>query len=406
MGKRRTLEYFEAEIASPQDLEIFTQRQEFASRGARVVPPLSLSHPIVEILGERETRTFLRDAWGRRHFMFRSPSGAGRFSRYVQSPTLGRLRGRRPFRVVHRAQAVHGGLRLLAQQFADWVGSPTSIDLFLTAPRATEEARWHWDPFDKFLIQLEGSGGIEIYESIGRDLLRGHTTPAFPHHSENTAVKCAEVMRGPGDVLYIPGGTPHRHFYTGGTSVFAPLWITPVTWYDVLSRGIEHALRACENDICFRQRVGSARLDATYFRRLKRAFVENIDDGLLDYCYHSVRIARETAAPNEARAHARSLATLGAHGERCELVRTHRQYYLHRLFGAWELMVHGRKFYVNPPDAANLRVLLERSRIGPQDLEKMKCSRTSVMKLLIDSRLFSAVPIPRTRRASRSEAGA
>jgi hypothetical protein len=178
-----------------------------------------------------------------------------------------------------------------------------------------------------------------------------------------------------------------------------------VTWHDVLSRGIEHALRSCENDIGFRQRVASARLDTPYFRRLKQAFVEKIDDGLIDYCYHSVRIARETAAPNEARAHARSLAILEAHGERCELVRTHRQYFLHRLFGAWELMVHGRKFYVDPPDAANLRVLLEHSRIGPQDLEKMRYSRASVMKLLVDSRLFSAA-IPRARRATRSDADA
>jgi hypothetical protein len=88
MGKRRTLEYFEAEIASPQDLEIFTQRQDFASRGARVVPALSLSHPVVELLGEREARRFLRDGWGHCHFMFRSPSGAGRFSRYVESQDL------------------------------------------------------------------------------------------------------------------------------------------------------------------------------------------------------------------------------------------------------------------------------------------------------------------------------
>ncbi|MFJ9633122.1 aminotransferase class I/II-fold pyridoxal phosphate-dependent enzyme [Streptomyces sp. NPDC101175] len=129
----------------------------------------------------------------------------------------------------------------------------TDTVAFLT-PSAKKGYPPHHDPVDLFIVQLEGSKHWKLWNP---------PTPRLGNNAQYTLEGLGEpeieVSLQPGDVLYLPYGTPHAATAEGSGSLHLSIMMRPRMWRDLLrelvaphdrvlveSPGHPHLLRAVE----------------------------------------------------------------------------------------------------------------------------------------------------------------
>lgn len=132
----------------------------------------------------------------------------------------------------HILPEVRDFTRLISQKLAvrtDPVG-------FLT-PAGRKGYPPHHDPVDLFILQLEGTKHWKLWNPEGMRLGgNGQYT------EEGLGEAAIEVLLQPGDVLYLPYGTPHAANAEDETSLHLSVMMRPRMWRDLLRETFENAV--------------------------------------------------------------------------------------------------------------------------------------------------------------------
>ena len=103
------------------------------------------------------------------------------------------------------------------------------INLYVSAG-ATSGTAWHWDDHDVLVLQLEGDKHWEVHAPTEPAPLRGYVDDRDPG-----GVVTFEGRLAPGDVLYVPRGSPHLVSPQGGRSVHVTIGLTRRRAQDVIN---------------------------------------------------------------------------------------------------------------------------------------------------------------------------
>lgn len=130
---------------------------------------------------------------------------------------------------LHRS---HPPVARLCGQLERDLGHPVQANAYLTPPDARGLAVHH-DTHDVFAVQTHGRKHWVVHEPA--------VVAPLPHQpwsseSHRPGPQLMDVELGPGDVLYLPRGTPHAAETIGAVSLHLTIGIRAVTWYDVLQR--------------------------------------------------------------------------------------------------------------------------------------------------------------------------
>ena len=113
---------------------------------------------------------------------------------------------------------IHGGLNLtrpnlraLARSMTDRFAAKSEVVTFLTP--AGQQGAAHSDPTDVYVVQLEGTKRWQIWPTP--EVRRPGDDKQFPSLPDPVF----DLSLEPGDVLYIPYGTPHRAAAEGRLSL-------------------------------------------------------------------------------------------------------------------------------------------------------------------------------------------
>lgn len=130
-------------------------------------------------------------------------------------------------------------LRALAADLAARFAARIDIMAFL-APPTIQGFRPHADAVDLFVIQLAGTKHWRVWEPT-----RPHRADAVEYHSaDELGPPSLEMSMRPGDVLYMPYGTPHAVVAEDTVSLHISVMIRPRLWSDLLNRAVQQVLRA------------------------------------------------------------------------------------------------------------------------------------------------------------------
>ena len=122
---------------------------------------------------------------------------------------------------------------ILTEKFA----APSEAVAFLT-PAGTQAGTVHSDPSDVYIIQLAGSKHWQVWptpESRRMGVDREHETAELPEPILDTVLR-------PGDVLYLPYGTPHVAAAKEQTSLHLTMVALTPTWSRLLAQVLENVL--------------------------------------------------------------------------------------------------------------------------------------------------------------------
>jgi quercetin dioxygenase-like cupin family protein len=137
---------------------------------------------------------------------------------------------------------IHGGLNLtrpnlraLARSMTDRFAAKSEVVAFLTP--AGQRGAAHSDPTDVYVIQLEGTKRWQIWPTpqVRR---AGEDKDSFPSLPEPDL----DLSLQPGDVLYIPYGTPHRAAAEGRVSLHLTVVAGPRSWAHHLLSAVQDIL--------------------------------------------------------------------------------------------------------------------------------------------------------------------
>jgi mannose-6-phosphate isomerase-like protein (cupin superfamily) len=121
-------------------------------------------------------------------------------------------------------------VRQLLRPFAQTLACDTDAVLFVT-PAGHEGFKPHYDSTDSFVLQVEGSKRWRVWE-----------TPEFrvgDWGGDASGEPEMVVTLHPGDVLYVPHGTPHEAAAEGSISVHISIGVEPRRWRDLIRAVVE-----------------------------------------------------------------------------------------------------------------------------------------------------------------------
>jgi ribosomal protein L16 Arg81 hydroxylase len=119
--------------------------------------------------------------------------------------------------------------RRLLEPFTQAFASETEVLLFMT-PAGNDGFSPHCDPIEVFVVQVNGTKSWKLWDTPENDAGQAAT-----HSLEELGKPTLEVTLGPGDVLYVPHGTPHAATAQGALSVHLSVGVQLRRWRDLLS---------------------------------------------------------------------------------------------------------------------------------------------------------------------------
>ncbi|MFJ1568669.1 JmjC domain-containing protein [Streptomyces erythrochromogenes] len=129
--------------------------------------------------------------------------------------------------------------RRLVQAFTQAFAAPAEAVAFLT-PAGHDGYAPHHDPVDVFVVQTEGTKRWRVWEPTGE---RRSDPATYPDGT--LGEPALETTLYPGDVLYLPYGTPHAAAAGDLVSLHVSVTVTPRRWRDLLRETVD-ALTADE----------------------------------------------------------------------------------------------------------------------------------------------------------------
>jgi quercetin dioxygenase-like cupin family protein len=137
---------------------------------------------------------------------------------------------------------IHGGLNLtrpnlrtLARSMTDRLAAKSEVVAFLTP--AGQRGAAHSDPTDVYVVQLEGTKRWQIW-ATPQVRRAGDDKDSFPSLPEPDL----DLSLQPGDVLYIPHGTPHRAAAEESVSLHLTVVAGPRMWAHHLLSAVQDIL--------------------------------------------------------------------------------------------------------------------------------------------------------------------
>ncbi|MER5934826.1 cupin domain-containing protein [Streptomyces sp. NPDC002054] len=129
--------------------------------------------------------------------------------------------------------------RRLVQAFTRAFAAPAEAVAFLT-PAGHDGYAPHHDPLDVFVVQTEGTKHWRVWEPAAE---RRGAPVTYPDGT--LGEPALEITLHPGDVLYLPYGTPHAAAAGDRVSLHVSVTVTPRRWRDLLHETVD-ALTADE----------------------------------------------------------------------------------------------------------------------------------------------------------------
>ncbi|MGW6216357.1 JmjC domain-containing protein [Streptomyces sp. NPDC055109] len=129
-------------------------------------------------------------------------------------------------------------LRAILCEMTDRFSCEGEVAAFMT-PGGYSGIPAHQDTTENFVIQIEGTKRWKVWETRKSNHQIGEHVQEPGHHEE----PIVDVTLQPGDVLYIPRGTPHAAVAENETSLHVSIILHPRTWGDILTGVISGALR-------------------------------------------------------------------------------------------------------------------------------------------------------------------
>lgn len=157
-------------------------------------------------------------------------------------------------------------LRSLCRSLGSELSTPLQVNAYLT-PASEQGLNTHYDTHDVFVLQTEGRKHWRLYEGSVR-------LPLKEQPYDSTIMKpghlIEEVDLEPGDLIYMPRGSPHDATSCDSTSLHLTIGINSITWSDLLLRAVGSCIA---RDSRFRESLpvgfaSSAKLQKQAARRL------------------------------------------------------------------------------------------------------------------------------------------
>ncbi|MFE0654505.1 JmjC domain-containing protein [Streptomyces sp. NPDC059534] len=136
-------------------------------------------------------------------------------------------------------------VRRISEIFAEELGVRVEGDIFLT-PARTQGFVIHHDPFDTYIVQLSGTKNWKVWPTPEE-----RPKQWVSYDQKDMPEPVIEESLQPGDVLYIPYGTPHGPVAEEDTSLHMTFSAPPVMWSDKLESLVNAIL---QGDAEFRDR--------------------------------------------------------------------------------------------------------------------------------------------------------
>ena len=136
--------------------------------------------------------------------------------------------------IVDRMHALWRPVTELCRDLFIDMGMQVQANLYVTPSRAAGFG-CHWDGHDVLILQLEGSKVWSVYK---RDAPLPRPNSDGASH-DGASTPDLEVTLQPGDVLYIPRGSPHQARTSAEASVHLTVGLIATTWEDLLAAGVE-----------------------------------------------------------------------------------------------------------------------------------------------------------------------
>jgi hypothetical protein len=127
-------------------------------------------------------------------------------------------------------------LRALTRMLAEKFAAESGITAFLT-PAGRQGINPHHDPGDTFVVQLEGTKHWKLWKPPA--VRRGDFQP---HKLAELGDPILEVTLRPGDVLYLPWGTPHVAAAEDQISLHLSVMVRTRLWSDLLRATVDRLL--------------------------------------------------------------------------------------------------------------------------------------------------------------------
>lgn len=127
-------------------------------------------------------------------------------------------------------------VRAFVRMINDAMAVRTDAVAFLT-PAGKKGYPAHHDGVDLFVVQLSGSKHWRLW-----DLADDRRSESASYTEETLGEPAIEVSLRPGDVLYLPYGTPHQASAEDEPSLHLSIMMRPRMWRDLLAETVERAL--------------------------------------------------------------------------------------------------------------------------------------------------------------------
>ncbi|WP_141667956.1 MULTISPECIES: cupin domain-containing protein [unclassified Burkholderia] len=118
----------------------------------------------------------------------------------------------------------------LRRSMEETFGGETVAKIFLTPPN-TSGFSPHFDSESVFAVQLSGT---KIWSTYPRIATNPRASVARKLTAKEISQPAEQFVLEPGDVLYLPAGTPHRTQCDGAMSLYVSIGLTPWTATDVI----------------------------------------------------------------------------------------------------------------------------------------------------------------------------
>jgi ribosomal protein L16 Arg81 hydroxylase len=150
------------------------------------------------------------------------------YARYRRGATIG-------VNYVHRRWEP---LAQLCRSMSHEISAPLHVNAYLT-PAGTQGFDTHFDTHDVFILQIHGTKLWRLYEPSQR--LPEDPEIAGEQDSPPGPVKSTAELR-PGDLLYLPRGTPHDASTNESASLHLTIGVHPVTWASVAREALNEII--------------------------------------------------------------------------------------------------------------------------------------------------------------------
>ncbi|WP_330343202.1 JmjC domain-containing protein [Streptomyces sp. NBC_00557] len=128
-------------------------------------------------------------------------------------------------------------VRHLVDLFADTFACPAEVVGFLT-PAGHDGYAPHHDPVDVFVVQIEGTKDWQVWQPPAD---RRGDSARYP--ADRLGEPALRTTLHPGDVLYLPHGTPHAAAAREQVSLHLSVTVAPRRWRDLLAETVAELLR-------------------------------------------------------------------------------------------------------------------------------------------------------------------